>query len=87
MLFAQTSAEERFSLDGKSICAEDRTVFGSYSACADLQQEAADTVWDPDFPVDSLVSHRVALEEFGSGMRLAGQPRDGALKVLVSPQE
>jgi L-iditol 2-dehydrogenase len=87
MLFAQTSAEERFSLDGKSICAEDRTVFGSYSACADLQQEAADTVWDPDFPVDSLVSHRVALDEFGSGMRLAGQPRDGALKVLVSPQE
>ncbi len=87
MLFAQTSAEERFALDGKSICAEDRAVFGSYSACADLQRKAAETVWDPDFPVDSLVSHRVALDEFGAGMRLASQPRDGALKVLVSPQE
>lgn len=87
LLFAQTSATERFSLDGKSICAEDRAVFGSYSACADLQREAAQTVWDPDFPVESLVSHRVSLDEFDAGVRLASRPADGALKVVVSPQE
>ncbi len=87
MLFAQTSPEERFSLDGKSVCAEDRALFGSYSACADLQGEAAATVWDPAFPVDALVSDRFALEEFEAAMSLASRPRGGALKLLVRPQE
>ena len=86
MLFAQTSKEERFALDGQSVCAEDRTIFGSYSACADLQSEAASIVWDPAFPVDRLVTHRVALEDFQNGMSLARQPRSGALKVVVRPQ-
>lgn len=86
MLFAQTSAGERFRLDGKSICAEDRSVLGSYSACADLQREAAETVWDPAFPVDELVSHRFGLGEFARGMELARRPEDGALKLLLHPQ-
>ena len=87
MLFAQTSATERFNLDGKSICAEDRTIFGSYSACADLQRESAETVWDPAFPAESLVSHRVGLEDFETGVRMASRPADGGLKVVVCPQE
>ena len=87
MLFAQTSPTERFELDGKSVCAEDRAVFGSYSACADLQSESAAAVWDPDFPANALVSHRFRLDEFESGMRLAARPREGALKLLVMPQE
>ena len=86
MLFAQTSAAERFVLDGKSICAEDRAVFGSYSACADLQREAAATVWDPAFPVEDLVSHRFAIDEFERGMDLARRPVPGALKLVVRPQ-
>lgn len=87
MLFAQTSPTERFELDGKSVCAEDRAVFGSYSACADLQSESAAAVWDPEFPANALVSHRFRLDEFESGMRLASRPQDGALKLLVMPQE
>ncbi len=86
MLFAQTSAKEQFVLDGKSVCAEDRTVFGSYSACADLQREAAETVWDPAFPVDLLVTHRLRLDEFALGMELARRPQVGTLKLLVHPQ-
>ncbi len=86
MLFAQTSPEERFVLDGRSICAEDRTVFGSYSACVDLQGEAAATVWDPAFPVEALVSHRLRLDEFSTGMELARRPQVGALKLIVRPQ-
>lgn len=85
MLFAQTSPEERFLLDGRSICAEDRSVFGSYSACADLQSEAAATVWDPEFPVEALVSHRLGLDEFARGMELARRPQAGALKLIVRP--
>lgn len=86
MLFAQTSAEERFVLDGRSVCAEDRTILGSYSACADLQRESAETVWDPSFPVEALVSHRFGLDGFSEGMELARRPKAGALKILVCPQ-
>ncbi len=86
MLFAQTSAKDRFVLDGKSLCAEDRLVFGSYSACADRQREAAETVWDPKFPVDLLVSHRLRLDEFALGMELANRPKAGSLKLVVDPQ-
>ena len=87
MLFAQTSSEERFALDGKSVCAEDRAIFGSYSACADLQGEAAATVWDPEFPVERLVSHRLPLDEFDYAMDLARRPRSGALKIVMCSQE
>ena len=86
MLFAQTSAQERFTLDGKAICAEDRAVFGSYSASVDLQAESARIVWDGTFPVEELISHRLTLDEFGKGMELARNPLNGSLKVIVHPQ-
>ena len=87
MLFAQTASGDRFTLEGRSVCADDRTLLGSYSACADLQAESAAIVWDPEFPVEKLVTHRFRLEEFESGMRLANRPEQGALKLLVLPQE
>lgn len=83
LLFAQTSAGDFFTLDGKSLCSGDRAILGSYSACADLQHEAAETVWDASFPVDRLVSHRFSLEEFGPAMRLATRPHGGALKLMM----
>ena len=86
MLFAQTSAQERFTLDGKAICAEDRSVFGSYSASVDLQAESARIVWDSAFPLEELISHRLTLDEFGEGMELARNPRNGSLKLIVQPQ-
>ena len=86
MLFAQTSAQERFTLDGKAVCAEERSVFGSYSACVDLQAESARIVWDSAFPVEELISHRLTLDEFSEGMELARNPRNGSLKLIVQPQ-
>ncbi len=85
MLFAQTTAEDRFTLDGKSVCAGDRWLLGSYSADADLQDESAATVWDPAFPAEALVSHKLTLDEFEHGMELARHPQQGSLKLLVQP--
>ena len=87
MLFAQTSAKESFTLDGKSICAEDRAVFGSYSASVDLQAESARAVWDKEFPIEELISHHLTLDEFQAGMELARNPTNGSLKLIVHPQE
>ncbi len=87
MLFAQTSPHETFLLNGKSICADDRTLFGSYSACADVQQLASEIVWDHSFPAKSLISHNLSMKDFNQGISLARQPDDGTLKLLVHPQE
>lgn len=87
LLFAQTSLKETFTLDGKAICAEDRAIIGSYSASVDLQAESARIVWDREFPVEELISHHLTLDEFGKGMELARNPRNGSLKLIVHPQE
>ena len=86
MLFAQTSPRETFELSGASICAQERTVFGSYSAAIDLQQESAEIVWRDDFPVEELISHRLPLGELEQGIELARRPVDGSLKLVVHPQ-
>jgi L-iditol 2-dehydrogenase len=86
LLFAQTSIQESFTLAGASICVAERTLFGSYSASIDLQQQSADIVWERNFPVEDLVSHRLPLEEMEQGMRIACRPTNGSLKLIVHPQ-
>jgi L-iditol 2-dehydrogenase len=86
LLFAQTSIQEAFTLSGASICVAERTLFGSYSASIDLQQRSGEIVWEKDFPVEDLVSHRLPLEEMEQGMRIARQPSNGSLKLIVHPQ-
>jgi L-iditol 2-dehydrogenase len=86
LLFAQTSVQESFALAGASICVAERTLFGSYSASIDLQQESADIVWENGFPVEDLISHRLPLAEMEHGMRIACHPANGSLKLIVHPQ-
>lgn len=87
MLFAQTSPQETFRLDGAGVGKGERMVFGSYSASVDLQRQSAEMVWRDDFPVEELISHRLPLEELQRGMELARNPSEGSLKVLVRPRE
>jgi L-iditol 2-dehydrogenase len=86
LLFAQTSIQESFTLAGASVCVAERTLFGSYSASIDLQQESAGIVWGRDFPVEELVSHRLPLGAMEEGMRIARRPTNGSLKLIVHPQ-
>jgi L-iditol 2-dehydrogenase len=87
MLFAQTSPQETFVLDGAGVGKGERMVFGSYSASVDLQRQSAEIVWRDDFPVEELISHRLPLEELQRGMELARSPSADSLKVLVRPRE
>lgn len=86
LLFAQTSRKETFTLDGWSICTQERMIFGSYSASIDLQDESAELVWDSSFPADELISHHLPLAQLNEGIRMARQPGNGTLKVIVHPQ-
>ena len=86
LLFAQTSDQERIELSGASICKEERSVFGCYSASVDLQKESARLVFSGELPIESLISHQVALDEIGRGFQLALHPDGQSLKIILRPQ-
>jgi L-iditol 2-dehydrogenase len=86
LLFAQTSHQERIEVSGASICMEERTLFGSYSASVDIQKESADLVFSGALPVEQLVSHRYPLSQIHQGIERALHPDDGSLKIVVQPQ-
>lgn len=86
MLFAQTSDTERIELSGADICKDERTLLGVYSASVDLQAESARLVFSGDIPVGELISHRLPLNEIGTGIQLALHPDGKSLKIMVQPQ-
>jgi len=86
LLFAQTSHQERIEVSGASICMEERTLCGAYSASVDLQRESADLVFSGALPVEELVSHRYPLSQIHEGIERALHPGDGSLKIVVQPQ-
>jgi L-iditol 2-dehydrogenase len=86
LLFAQTSPSERIEASGAEICAQERTLFGSYSASVDLQRESADLVFSGALPLDNLISHCLPLVKIRSGFDLALHPGPKSLKIIVQPQ-
>jgi L-iditol 2-dehydrogenase len=86
LLFAQTSETERVEVSGAAICVGERSLFGCYSASADLQKESAELVFSGALPVEELISHRVPLVKIRSGIDLALHPGPESLKIIVQPQ-
>jgi len=86
LLFAQTSPAERIEASGADICAEERTLFGCYSASVDLQKESAALVFSGALPLEELISHRLPLVKICSGFDLALHPGPKSLKIIVQPQ-
>ena len=86
LLFAQTSHQERIEVSGASICMEERTLTGAYSASIDLQRESADLVFSRALPVEELISHRYPLRQIHDGIERALHPGEGSLKIVVQPQ-
>ena len=86
LLFAQTSHQERIEVSGASICMEERTLCGAYSASVDLQRESAELVFSGALPVQELISHRYPLGQIHEGIERALHPGEGSLKIVVQPQ-
>lgn len=87
LLFAQTSHQERIEVSGADICMGERTLFGSYSACIDLQREAAELVYSGALPVQELITHRYPLRDIYQAVRRALHPDAVSLKIVVTPQK
>jgi len=85
-LFAQTSPDEILNVNGASICVEERTLLGSYSADVEMQEESAALVFSGELPVGELITHHFGLSDIREAVLLASSQSGRSLKIILHPQ-
>jgi L-iditol 2-dehydrogenase len=84
MLFAQTQRSEA-AIDPASICVDEKTLLGSYSASVDLQDEGVELVFGGGIDFARLISHRFPLRQAVEALDLASHPGPDSLKIVIQP--
>jgi len=84
LLFAQTQHSEA-TFDPAAVCVEEKTLLGSYSASAELQEESVDFVFNSGLDMSRLISHRFPLAQAAEALHLAANPQPDSLKIVIAP--
>jgi L-iditol 2-dehydrogenase len=84
MFFAQT-VREKATIDPASICVDEKTFLGSYSASVDLQHESTEWVFSQALDLAHLVSHRFPLGQAIEGLKIAAHPQSDTMKLVIQP--
>ena len=84
LLFAQTQHGETV-IDPASVCVDEKSLLGSYSASVDLQEESARFVLGREMELERLISHRFPLSESIDALHLAAHPKPDSMKVVIQP--
>jgi L-iditol 2-dehydrogenase len=84
MLFAQTQRSE-VAIDPSTVCMDEKTLMGSYSASVDIQDETVDLVFNGGIPFEKLISHRFSLSRSVEAIALASDPRPDSMKIVIQP--
>ena len=84
MLFAHTARSEA-AIDPASICVDEKSLLGSYSASVDLQNESVRLVFSGEIDFTRLISHRFPLAAAVEAIQLAANPRPDSMKIMISP--
>jgi L-iditol 2-dehydrogenase len=84
LLFAQTQHGEA-TIDPASVCVDEKSLLGSYSASVDLQEESARFVLGREMDLERLISHRFSLAESINALHLAAHPKPDSMKVIIQP--
>jgi L-iditol 2-dehydrogenase len=87
VLFAQTQHGEA-PFDPASVCMDEKTLMGSYSASVVIQDEVTRMVFEgygSGFDLSKLISHRFSLEDAVAAIDLASHPQADSLKIVVQP--
>jgi L-iditol 2-dehydrogenase len=84
LLFAQTQHGEAV-VDPASICVDEKTLIGSYSASVDLQEESVRFVMSGEMNLERLISHRFPLGEGRQALDLAAHPHPSSMKIVIQP--
>jgi L-iditol 2-dehydrogenase len=83
--FAATSRGETVEVDLGLLTTAEKDILTAYSSSIEVQQLAADLVFDRTVRVRELVSHRLPMERAVEAFALALDPRPGTLKVVLCP--
>jgi len=84
LLFAQTQHGEAI-IDPASVCVDEKSLLGSYSASTDLQEESSRFVLGREMELERLISHRFPLADSIDALHLAAHPKPDSMKVVIQP--
>jgi L-iditol 2-dehydrogenase len=84
LLFAQTVRGEA-TIDPASICVDEKTLLGSYSASVELQEESVQFVMRREIDLERLISHRFSLASVVEALNLAAHPQPDSMKIVIQP--
>jgi L-iditol 2-dehydrogenase len=84
LLFAQTVRGEA-TIDPASVCVDEKTLLGSYSASVDLQEDAVRFVMNREMDLERLISHRFSLGSGIEALNLAAHPQPDSMKIVIQP--
>ena len=84
LLFAQTQHGEAV-IDPAAICVDEKSLVGSYSASADLQEQSVQFVMSHEMDLERLISHRFPLRESTQALDLASNPQSSSMKIVIQP--
>ncbi len=82
LLFAQTVRGE-VVIDPASVCVDEKTLLGSYSASVELNEEVAQFVFSAEMDLAGLYSHRFPLAQALEALRLAAHPQPDTMKIAI----
>src|SRR5208337_233351 len=82
LLFAQTARGE-VTIDPATVCVDEKTLLGSYSASVELQEESVRFVMDREMNLELLIIHRFPLSGSLAALTLAAHPQPDSMKVVI----
>lgn len=87
LLFAQTQHGEA-TIDPAVVCMDEKSLVGSYSSSAEIQEEGAKLVFDGyrnGFDLTRLISHRFPIDQAIEAIEVASHPSATSMKVMIHP--
>jgi L-iditol 2-dehydrogenase len=84
LLFAQTVHGDA-TFDPGSVCVDEKTLLGSYSASVDLQEASVQFVMNREMDLERLITHRFSLARSVEALNLAAHPQPESMKIAIQP--
>ena len=84
LLFAQTVRGET-PIDPATICVDEKTLLGSYSASVEQQEESVRFVMNREMDLEALISHRFPLASSVEALNVAAHPQPDSMKIVIQP--
>jgi L-iditol 2-dehydrogenase len=85
LLFSHTRRGTETALDLATVCVDEKSLIGSYSADFGLQRDVARLVFSRKIDMRRLISHQFPLEQTAAAIELASHPTADSMKIVVCP--